>query len=68
MLAVGALRIDRAALTVAVDGRRVELTPTEYKLLVMLAERRGQDLLAARARLVDRLRRIGAGVSAATKA
>ena len=51
VLAVGALRIDRAALTVAVDGQRVELTPTEYKLLVMLAERRGR--VQARSHLLE---------------
>ena len=51
VLAVGALRIDRAALTVAVDGERVELTPTEYKLLVTLAERRGR--VQARSHLLE---------------
>lgn len=42
VLAVGALKIDRAALTVQVDELAVELTPTEYKLLLTLAERRGR--------------------------
>jgi two-component system phosphate regulon response regulator PhoB len=42
MLAVGPLEIDRGEHRVAVDGRSVELTPTEYKLLVLLAERRGR--------------------------
>lgn len=51
VLAVGALRIDRAGLTVDVDGRRVELTPTEYKLLVTLAERRGR--VQARGHLLE---------------
>jgi two-component system phosphate regulon response regulator PhoB len=51
VLAVGALRIDRAGLTVDVDGRRVELTPTEYKLLVTLAERRGR--VQARSHLLE---------------
>jgi two-component system phosphate regulon response regulator PhoB len=39
---VGAMRIDRAAMTVVVDERAVELTPTEFKLLLTLAERRGR--------------------------
>lgn len=42
VLAIGPIRIDRAALTVAVDGQPIELTPTEYKLLLTLAERRGR--------------------------
>jgi two-component system phosphate regulon response regulator PhoB len=42
VLEVGPLRIDRAAYRVAVSGTEVELTPTEYKLLVLLAERRGR--------------------------
>jgi len=41
-LAVGPLVIDRAAHTVAVDGRALDLTATEYKLLLTLAERRGR--------------------------
>jgi len=39
---IGAMRIDRAAMTVVVDERPVELTPTEFKLLLTLAERRGR--------------------------
>ncbi len=42
VLAVGPLKIDRSALTVQVDEQPVELTPTEYKLLLTLAERRGR--------------------------
>ncbi len=41
---IGPVRIDRAAHEVHVDGDRVDLTPTEYKLLLMLAERRGRVL------------------------
>jgi two-component system phosphate regulon response regulator PhoB len=41
-LAIGPIAIDRAAHTVHVDGREIELTPTEYRLLLMLAERRGR--------------------------
>jgi two-component system phosphate regulon response regulator PhoB len=39
---VGPIEIRRAEHRVAVDGRAVELTPTEYKLLLLLAERRGR--------------------------
>jgi two-component system, OmpR family, phosphate regulon response regulator PhoB len=48
---VGAIRIDRAAHRVTVDGQDVELTPTEYRLLVMLAERRGR--VQARSHLLE---------------
>jgi two-component system, OmpR family, phosphate regulon response regulator PhoB len=41
---VGAVRIDRAAHEVTVDGELIDLTPTEYKLLLTLAERRGRVL------------------------
>ncbi len=42
IVAAGPLEIHRAEHRVTVDGRAVELTPTEYKLLVLLAERRGR--------------------------
>jgi len=42
VLELGSLRIDRAAYRVTVDGEAVELTPTEYRLLLLLAERRGR--------------------------
>ncbi len=42
VLVVGPLRIDRSALTVQVDEQAIELTATEYKLLLTLAERRGR--------------------------
>ena len=42
LLTIGALVIDRAAHTVSVHGREIELTPTEFKLLLLLAERRGR--------------------------
>jgi two-component system phosphate regulon response regulator PhoB len=51
VLTVGALRIDRAAMTVDVDGRRIDLTPTEFKLLLTLAERRGR--VQARGHLLE---------------
>ncbi|MFN8717436.1 MAG: response regulator [Gemmatimonadaceae bacterium] len=41
-IVIGPMRIDRAAMTVQVDGSAVELTPTEFKLLLTLAERRGR--------------------------
>lgn len=42
VLTVGPLEIHRAEHRVVVGGRDVDLTPTEYKLLVILAERRGR--------------------------
>jgi two-component system phosphate regulon response regulator PhoB len=42
MLRCGPIQIDRAAHRVAVEGRELELTPTEYRLLLTLAERRGR--------------------------
>jgi two-component system phosphate regulon response regulator PhoB len=50
-LGIGPLRIDRAGHRVTVDGREIELTPTEYKLLLTLAERRGR--VQARAHLLE---------------
>lgn len=50
-LIVGPIRIDRAAHRVAIEGHDVELTPTEYKLLLTLAERRGR--VQARAHLLE---------------
>ena len=41
-LEVGPIHIDRAAHTVTVGGRALDLTATEYKLLLTLAERRGR--------------------------
>ncbi|MDQ3995795.1 MAG: response regulator [Gemmatimonadota bacterium] len=42
VVAAGPLEIHRGAHRVTVDGREVELTPTEYKLLLLLLERRGR--------------------------
>jgi two-component system, OmpR family, phosphate regulon response regulator PhoB len=42
LLTIGPIAIDRAEHRVSVDGNAVELTPTEYKLLLLLAERRGR--------------------------
>jgi two-component system phosphate regulon response regulator PhoB len=41
-MTIGPLRIDRAAMTVHVDGELIDLTATEFKLLLTLAERRGR--------------------------
>ena len=50
-LQIGPLAIDCAAHLVHVDGEPVELTPTEFKLLLTLAERRGR--VQARAHLLQ---------------
>ena len=50
-LAVGPIRIDRASHIVTVDGSEVDLTATEFKLLLTLAERRGR--VQSRAVLLD---------------
>jgi two-component system phosphate regulon response regulator PhoB len=51
VIQLGPIRIDRAAHRVSVDGAGVELTPTEFKLLLTLAERRGR--VQARAHLLE---------------
>ena len=51
MIALGQLEIDTDAHAVRVAGEPVELTPTEYKLLLLLAERRGR--VQARAHLLE---------------
>ena len=48
---IGPVLIDRAAHRVAVDGAEIELTPTEFRLLLTLAERRGR--VQARAHLLE---------------
>jgi two-component system phosphate regulon response regulator PhoB len=48
---VGPIIIDRAAHRVVIDGQDIDLTPTEYKLLLTLAERRGR--VQARAHLLQ---------------
>jgi two-component system, OmpR family, phosphate regulon response regulator PhoB len=50
-LAIGPIHIDRAAHRVSVDGNDVDLTPTEFKLLLTLAERRGR--VQARGHLLE---------------
>jgi two-component system phosphate regulon response regulator PhoB len=39
---IGPLLIDTNAHRVTVDGRELDLTPTEFKLLLLLAERKGR--------------------------
>ncbi|MEO8633864.1 MAG: response regulator [Gemmatimonadales bacterium] len=41
-LAAGPISVDRSAHRVTVDGKEIELTATEYKLLLTLVERRGR--------------------------
>ena len=50
-LRVGPILLDRAEHRVLVDGVDVDLTPTEYRLLLTLAERRGR--VQARAHLLE---------------
>jgi two-component system phosphate regulon response regulator PhoB len=48
---VGPIEIDRAEHRVRVEGNEVDLTATEYKLLLLLAERRGR--VQDRAKLLE---------------
>ena len=51
VLKIGDISINRSAHAVTVRNETVELTPTEYKLLILLAERRGR--VQARAHLLQ---------------
>lgn len=51
VLSVGPIEIDRGEHRVRVDGQEVELTATEYRLLLLLAERRGR--VQDRAKLLE---------------
>jgi two-component system, OmpR family, phosphate regulon response regulator PhoB len=51
VMVIGSVHIDRSAHRVAVDGEDIELTPTEYRLLLLLAERSGR--VQARAHLLE---------------
>jgi two-component system phosphate regulon response regulator PhoB len=51
VLAIGPIHIDRAAHRVSVEGNDIDLTPTEFKLLLTLAERRGR--VQARGHLLE---------------
>jgi two-component system, OmpR family, KDP operon response regulator KdpE len=44
VLAVGPIRVDQARHEVTIEGRAVHLTPTEYRLLVLLARHAGKVL------------------------
>ena len=48
---IASLRIDRDAMTVSVDNQPVDLTATEYRLLLTLVERRGR--VQSRAQLLE---------------
>ena len=52
-IAIGPIHIHRSEQRVVVDGSTIELTPTEYKLLLTLAERRGY--VQPRAHLLERV-------------
>lgn len=51
VIRIGQLRIDRDAHSVTVSDDPIDLTPTEYKLLLLLAERKGR--VQARAHLLE---------------
>jgi two-component system phosphate regulon response regulator PhoB len=51
VLTIGTIVIDRDEHRVTVQGRHIDLTPTEYKLLLILAERRGR--VQSRAHLLE---------------
>jgi two-component system phosphate regulon response regulator PhoB len=51
IVTIGPITIDRAEHRVSVDDEPVDLTPTEYKLLMLLAERRGR--VQSRAHLLE---------------
>jgi two-component system phosphate regulon response regulator PhoB len=48
---IGPIHIDRSAHRVAVDGVDVDLTPTEYRLLILLSDRSGR--VQARSHLLE---------------
>ena len=50
-LAIGPIHVDKSAHKVRVDGTEIELTPTEFRLLLLLAERRGR--VQARGHLLE---------------
>jgi two-component system phosphate regulon response regulator PhoB len=51
VITIGSVRIDRAAHRVTVSREEIELTPTEFKLLLTLAERKGR--VQARSHLLE---------------
>ena len=63
-LAFGVLRIDEAARRVWIEGREIELTPIEFKLLITLATRRNR--VQTRAALLDEVWGIDAELTTRT--
>lgn len=51
IITIGPIRVDRSAMTVQVEGQPVDLTATEYKLLLTLIERKGR--VQGRAHLLE---------------
>ncbi|HJU89526.1 MAG TPA: response regulator transcription factor [Gemmatimonadaceae bacterium] len=51
VITIGPIQIDRTAHRVTSDGRELDLTPTEFKLLLTLVERRGR--VQGRAHLLE---------------
>lgn len=51
IVTIGPIHIDRSAHRVTIDGLPIDLTPTEFKLLLTLAERRGR--VQSRAHLLE---------------
>jgi len=54
LIRAGGVELDRQRMQVTVEGRRVELTPTEYELLATLAHQPGR--VFTRAQLLDAIR------------
>jgi len=44
MVEVGVFQMDKAEMKIVVDGRKLDLTTTEYKMLALLLERRGRTM------------------------
>jgi DNA-binding response OmpR family regulator len=44
MVEVGVFRMDKAEMKIVVNGRKLDLTTTEYKMLALLLERRGRTM------------------------
>jgi two-component system phosphate regulon response regulator PhoB len=51
MMVIGPLHIDRSGHRVTVDDNEIDLTPTEFRLLLLLAERSGR--VQARSHLLE---------------
>src|SRR3990172_5348629 len=64
VITAGPLVIDRAAHRVAVEGKEIELTATQYNLLFLLAERRGR--VQSRAQLLESVWKANPGIQTRT--